>query len=527
MLPHAFTHSVHPGGRLLLVLGDQLDRDAPILNSLDVQRDTVLMAEVPGESTRILSHAARTALVFSAMRHYADELNQRGLRVEYLKIGQHPHESLEAALRQAISVHKPRQVLAVWPGDHGLKQSLDEVCREAGLTFEWQQDTHFLSTLDEFAQFAAGRRVLRLEHWYRQLRRRTGILMEGDQPAGGQWNFDADNRSAFGREGPGVLAAPAAFSPDAITREVLSDVATHLPQLPGSLARFQWPVTPADAQVALADFVRERLPLFGHYQDAMWRGEDTVYHSRLSAALNLKLIAPNTVIDAAVEAWRTGHAPLAAVEGFVRQILGWREYVRGLYWQRMPDYAHANALNAHEPLPAFYWDANTEFACLADTIGRTLQTGYAHHIERLMVTGLFALLLGVKPSEIHQWYLGIYVDAFEWVELPNVIGMSQYADGGIMASKPYIASGRYIERMSNHCDHCPKRPAEATGPRACPYTTLYWDFLDRHRERFVKHPRLGQQVRNLDARPEAARTDIRDAAATLRLALRTAKETVV
>lgn len=527
-MPRSAALSTPPqvGGRLLIVLGDQLDREMPPLAALDPRVDRIWMAEVAAESTRIPSHRARTALVFAAMRHFAADLRDRGFTVDYQRIGTHSHETLGDALQAALAEHRPEAVLGVLPGDYGVMRALEAAGRACGHTISWQPDAHFLSTPEEFAEFAHGRKVLRLEHWYRQLRRRTGILMDGKQPIGGAWNFDADNRSSFGAAGPGpFLPTVKPFAPTPLTREAMEDVERYLPQLPGSLEHFAWPVTPTDARVALDEFIRERLPLFGHYQDAMWRGEGTLYHARLSAALNLKLLNPRVVLAEAVRAFETGHAPLAAVEGFVRQILGWREYVRGLYWHSMPEYADLNALDANEPLPALYWTGETEFACLADTVGRTLQTGYAHHIERLMVTGLFALLVGVRPREIHAWYLGIYVDAFEWVELPNVLGMSQYADGGIMASKPYIASGRYIERMSNHCDHCPRKPGEATGAKACPFTTLYWDFLDRHRDRFVQHPRLGQQVRNLDARPESARIAIRESAQLLRQSLRPAPGT--
>ncbi len=513
-------HTAPSGGRLLIVLGDQLDADAPVLNALDPGTDLVFMAEVPAESTRIPSHAARTALFFAAMRHHASALQTRGLLVDYRRLGQHNFPTLGAALGDAIRRHRPRHILCVWPGDYHVKSELEATATASGMSIEWQTDTHFLTTPEEFAEFARNRKVLRLEHWYRQIRRRTGILMDGDQPAGGEWNFDASNRGAFTAAGPGFVPAPTAFDPDPITREALADVQTWLPALPGSVAQFAWPVTRTQARVALEEFIDQRLPLFGQYQDAMWHGETTLYHSRLSAALNLKLLNPREVVDAAIDAWRRGAAPLPAVEGFVRQIIGWREYVRGLYWWRMPGYADSNQLDADAPLPDLYWTGETEYACLRDTLRHTLDHGYAHHIERLMVIGLFALLLGVRPREIHQWFLGMYVDAVEWVELPNVIGMSQFADGGTMASKPYIASGRYIERMSNYCDRCPKRPGEATGPRACPYTTLYWDFLARHRDRFVNHPRLGQQVRNFDARPDSARLAIRDAADTLRLALR-------
>ena len=267
---------------------------------------------------------------------------------------------------------------------------------------------------------------------------------------------------------------------------------------------------------------KERLPSFGRWQDAMWPDEPWLWHSQLSAALNLKLLSPREVVDAAVDAWRQGHAPLAAVEGFVRQILGWREYVRGIYWTRMPGYVELNALNAHEPLPDFYWTGETSMACMADAIGQTLEHGYAHHIQRLMVTGLYALLLGVHPKRVHEWYLAVYVDAVEWVELPNTLGMSQAADAdgnaGAMASKPYIASGKYIERMSNGslCARCRFKPAERTGDRACPFTTLYWDFLLRHEKRLAANPRTVMQTRNLARVPDDERARIRERARAIR-----------
>jgi deoxyribodipyrimidine photolyase-related protein len=310
------------------------------------------------------------------------------------------------------------------------------------------------------------------------------------------------------------------FEPDTTTRAVLDLVNTRFAAHPGSLASFDWPLTPEDAEVALNDFIEHRLPLFGQYQDAMWTGEPWLYHSRISAAMNLKLLDPRRVIAAAIEAYQREQAPLAAVEGFVRQVLGWREFIRGMYWLRMPAFLEDNALDAHEPLPGFYWTGDTDMCCLSESIGQTLEHGYAHHIQRLMVTGLFAQLVGVEPKQIHAWYLAVYVDAVEWVELPNVLGMSQYADGGRMVSKPYVASGKYIERMSNYCAHCPFDPAKATGPKACPFTTLYWDFLAQHRTSFERHPRTALQWKNLARKSESEITDIRGAAATLRARLR-------
>ncbi len=502
--------------RLVVVLGDQLNLDSAAFDGFDAVTDAVWMAEVAHESLHVASHQARTALFLSAMRHLRDTLVARGWTVVYRSLDAHTHRTLGAALAADLAVLAPAKVVAVQPGEFRLISELERAVEGCGLVLEWREDRHFMCDGARFTAWAEGRRSFRLEHFYRMMRRHSGVLMDGDEPAGGAWNYDADNRASFGRQGPGHIENPRSFAPDATTREVLELVARRFAGNPGSLEHFDWPVTRADALAALADFVAVRLPLFGAFQDAMWGGRTYLYHSRLAAALNVKLLAPGEVVAAAEQAYRAGTAPLAAVEGFVRQVLGWREYVRGLYWLRMPAFATMNALDAHAPLPAFYWTGDTEFECLKDTIGHTLTHGYAHHIERLMVTGLFALLLGVEPREVHEWYLAIYVDAVEWVELPNVLGMSQYADGGLLASKPYIASGRYIERMSDHCRRCPRRPDEATGPRACPFTTLYWDFLGRHATRFASHPRIAQQVRNLVARPAAEQAEIVALAARIR-----------
>ncbi|NBO85281.1 MAG: cryptochrome/photolyase family protein, partial [Burkholderiaceae bacterium] len=292
--------------------------------------------------------------------------------------------------------------------------------------------------------------------------------------------------------------------------------ASHPGSVTASASGFGWPVNRQEALRALDDFIQHRLPEFGVYQDAMWTDEPWLFHSHIASALNLKLLSAQEVVTATEEAYRQGRAPIAAVEGFIRQILGWREYVRGIYWMNMPKYLELNALKANQPLPAFFWDGNTPMHCLSQTITQSLRTGYAHHIQRLMVTGLYALLLGVRPKEIHAWYLSMYVDAVEWVELPNVIGMSQFADGGLMASKPYIATGKYIDRMSNYCKHCAFKPDQSTGPNACPFTTLYWDFLIRHESAMSKNPRMLMQVRNLARMTDKAKLAIQDKASELR-----------
>ncbi|MDX1606026.1 MAG: cryptochrome/photolyase family protein, partial [Candidatus Competibacterales bacterium] len=346
---------------------------------------------------------------------------------------------------------------------------------------------------------------------------REGILVDEDgRPEGGRWNLDADNRASFGKDGPGEVPEPPRFEPDALTREVIALVAARFADHPGRAEDFAQAVTPAQAEQALEDFVRHRLPDFGRYQDALWSGQPFLYHSRLSAVLNLHLLDPRRAVAAAIEAYRESHAPLNSVEGFVRQVLGWREFVRGLYWTRMPEYAGLNALGAEQPLPVFYWDGDTEMRCIRRSMGEALDHAYGHHIQRLMVLGLFAQLLGVHPYRFHEWHMALYADAVDWVSLPNALGMSQHGDGGMMATKPYCASGRYIQRMSNYCRACRYDPARATGDKACPFTTLYWDFLERHGERFRDNRRMRFQLGNLARKSSGERQAIRDQAEALR-----------
>ena len=495
--------------RLVIVLGDQLDAQSSALQGFDATQDVVWMAEVDQESTHVWSAKQRIAVFLSAMRHFANDLRERGLPLVYVRLDEPANRgTLALELDQVITLLQPEALVLTAPGDWRVLHSLRAVAKQHSLPLDLRDDTHFFSTVREFAAHAEGRKQLRLEYWYRELRHQHGILMEGKAPVGGQWNFDADNRESFGKTGPQNVPPPSRFAPDAITQEVLALVNTRFASHPGSLQSFGWPVTRTQALEALQAFIDQRLPLFGRYEDAMWAGEPWLYHSHLSCALNLKLLTAREVVQAAEDAYHAGHAPLAAVEGFIRQILGWREYVRGIYWLHMPDYLERNALNAQAELPAWYWTGQTEMACLKDAITQTLEHGYAHHIQRLMVTGLYALLLGVKPQAVHRWYLSVYVDAVEWVELPNTLGMGQFGDGGLMASKPYVASGKYIQRMSNHCSGCRYDPAQSTGPKACPYTTLYWDFLMRHETLLKKNPRMAMQLKNLARLDDAARDAI-------------------
>jgi deoxyribodipyrimidine photolyase-related protein len=506
---------------LIVVLGDQLDHDAAAFDGFDAGLDAVWMAEVAEESTHVWSAKPRIVMFLAAMRHFALAVQAAGHPLHYTRLDAPGNGgSLGAQLQADIMRLRPARLVMTEPGDWRVLQAIRTVAEATSVPLEVREDRHFFTSVREFTAHARGRKSLRMEYFYREQRKRHGVLMQGggqdDTPVGGQWNYDADNREAFGAAGPGPVPPRAGFEPDAVTRDVIALVNNRFAQHPGRLDGFAWPVTRAQALQSLQAFIAGRLPLFGRYQDAMWPGDPWLYHSHLSAALNLKLLNPREVVAAAEAAYRDGRAPLASVEGFIRQILGWREYVRGIYWTRMPGYLEGNALDARGDLPAFYWTGETDLACLHDALAQTLAHGYANHIQRLMVTGLYALMLGVRPEQVHEWYLAVYVDAVEWVELPNTLGMSQYADGGVMASKPYIATGKYIQRMSPYCSGCRYDPAQRSGEGACPFTTLYWDFLLRHEAVLATNPRMALQVKNLARLAAVERQAVRERAAAIR-----------
>ena len=505
---------------LVLILGDQLDPTAAVFDDFDPAKDVVFLAEVVAESTHVLSSKPRIAVFLAAMRHFAEAQRTFGRTVRYVALGDPRNtQSLPTEVRRALAELKPRRIVMTEAGEWRVGQMISEEAKAAGVPLEVRDDRHFYCSREDFAAHAKGRKGLRMEFFYREVRRRHKVLLDkAGEPEGGKWNFDVENRGSFSKAGPGAegLRPALLIPPDATTREVLQEVERTFSHHPGSLDSFAWPVTPDAARATLRDFIEHRLAKFGEFQDALWQGEPWLFHARISSSLNLKLLNPREAVDAAEKAYREGKVPLAAAEGFIRQILGWREYVRGVYWRFMPEYAELNALEASETLPAFYWSGDCEMACLRDAIGQTLRHGYAHHIQRLMVTGLYSLLLGVRPQETHAWYLAVYVDAVEWVELPNTLGMSQYGDGGIMASKPYAATGKYIQRMSNYCQGCRFDPAKATGPDACPFTTLYWDFLLRHQTLLGKNQRMALQVKNLARLDGSARRAIQEQARAIK-----------
>lgn len=501
--------------KLIPVLGDQLSLDLASLKQGDRSRDVVLMVEVAEETTYVRHHKQKIALILSAMRHFAEALRTEGWTVDYVHLDDPDNTgSFAGEVKRAVGRHKASAILVTEPGEWRVLQSLEGWGEASGVPIDILDDDRFVATRDEFAKWAKGRKGLTMEFFYREMRRKTGLLMDHDRPEGGRWNFDAENRKPADRDL--FMPRPERSKPDAVTKEVIDLVGQRFADHFGDLDNFGWAVTRDDALVALDAFVEKALPRFGDYQDAMLKDEDFLYHAVISPYINIGLLTPLEVCRRVEEAWRSGGVPLNAAEGFIRQIIGWREYVRGVYWLKMPDYAEMNALDAKRDLPWFYWSGETEMNCMASAIGATKRNAYAHHIQRLMVTGTFALIAGIEPRQIHEWYLIVYADAFEWVELPNVIGMSQFADGGILGSKPYAASGAYIDRMSDYCGSCRYNVKKRVGEDACPFNALYWDFLARNRETLKSNHRLAMPYRNWERMdPETQQALRRHAAAFL------------
>ena len=493
---------------LRFVLGDQLHRRVSSLTDLDPDRDVVLLVEVEAEATYVRHHKQKIAFLFSAMRHFAAELTAEGITVDYVSLDAAGNTgSFTGELERALGRHRPDRIVVTEPGEWRIWEMMLGWRDDLPVPVEIRDDNRFLCPRADFAAWAGDRRSLRMETFYRGMRRRTGILMDGDEPVGGRWNFDTNNRRRLPKGH--VPPRRTGFPPDATTRAVIDLVAARFPAHFGDLDGFGWPVTRADALRALTHFIAECLPVFGDYQDAMQADAPFLYHALLAPALNAGLLTAEEVCREAERAFAEGRAPLNCAEGFIRQILGWREYVRGLYWARMPDYAGTNALAATRDLPWFYWTGETRMNCLAHCIRDTRSNAYAHHIQRLIVTGNFALLAGIDPAQVEEWYLIVYADAFEWVELPNVHGMVLWADGGVMGSKPYAASGAYIDRMSDYCGACSFDVRARAGADACPFNYLYWNFLIENAERLSGNPRLAMPYRTLarmDARRRAAIT---------------------
>lgn len=489
--------------RLILILGDQLSPQIAALAEAEAGRDVVVMAEVMDEASYVPHHPKKIAFLFAAMRKFAARLRDQGWTVAYTELEDPENtQSIPGELLRRADALGATEVIATEPGEWRLIAALED----CPLPVHQMPDTRFLASHAEFDAWAEGRKQLRMEYFYREMRRKTGYLMEGDKPEGGKWNYDHDNRKPAPEDV--AFEGPLRFAPDAITEEVLTLIAARFGENFGALTPFWFATDAEQAQQALDHFIRHALPKFGDYQDAMLSENRFLYHAVIAQYINAGLLDWRAACDAAEAAYRAGTAPLNAVEGFIRQIIGWREYMRGIYFREGPEYTRRNALGHDRPLPHFYWDAETDMHCISQAVAQTRDEAYAHHIQRLMVTGNFALLAGIDPAAVHEWYLAVYADAYEWVEAPNVIGMSQFADGGVLGSKPYVSSGAYIDRMSNYCKSCTYKVKQKTGEGACPFNLLYWQFLIRHRERFEGNPRMAQMYRTFDRMDETRRETV-------------------
>ena len=466
------------------VLGDQLRRTAGVLADHTPDTCRVLLVESDAILRRHRWHRQRAHMVLSAMRHFAAELRDEGFEVDERR-----EATLAAGLRAHCDEFGVERVLATSPTSH------DAVARLESLGVELSANTFFITDYHEFGEWAEGRKRIRMEDFYRQQRIELDVLMDGDEPVGGKWNFDHENREPPPKDGRAWPTLDS-FELDEIDRAVLDDLESHDGvELWGAAPDGRWPVTRQQALARLDAFIADALPAFGAHEDAMLADEWKLAHSTLSSAMNIGLLDPMEAVRAAEVAYREGEAPINSVEGFIRQVMGWREYVWGLYWFFGPEYRDENHLDAHRPVPpAFTGDASTDMACLESTIEGVHDRAYVHHIERLMVLGNLSLLTGVDPWALTEWMWANFVDGAEWVMLPNVIGMALHADGGRMATKPYASGGAYINKMSDHCKDCRYNPKKRTGDDACPFTSLYWDFLARNEERLKGNARLGQQL---------------------------------
>jgi deoxyribodipyrimidine photolyase-related protein len=476
---------------LRLILGDQLYSHHSWFT--ETKEEVVyLMLEMRQETDYVRHHVQKVLAFFQSMRNFAAELTEKGHRVRYLRIDDPENrQCLEKNIGDLIDREQFDRFEYLLPDEYRLDKQLQRICEQLPIKTDCFDTEHFLTDRMAVKEFFSGKKTYLMESFYRSMRQKFGVLMQGDKPQGGAWNFDKENRNAFREE----VSVPSFPSFDRDLGSLLESIGEAGVQTIGTVdpCRFSWPCSRQEALIVLDHFLDKLLPHFGRYQDAMHTAEPFLFHSRLSFALNSKMLHPLEVIRAAQECLEKDPKTygLAQVEGFIRQILGWREFMRGIYWAKMPDYALMNFFDHKRRLPAFFWNGKTKMNCLKQAIGQSLQQAYAHHIQRLMVTGNFALLAGIDPDEVDQWYLGIYIDAIEWVEITNTRGMSQFADGGIVGTKPYVSSANYIDKMSNYCESCHYSKSKKTGDKACPFNSLYWAFYERNREKLENNPRIG------------------------------------
>lgn len=503
-----------PSRRTAWILGDQLSPSNAALLSASKERDTLLFIESRQSLGRLPYHRHRLLLILSAMRHFARERERDGWNIAYYRLEEAP--DMKEALGRYLSDHHPGEILLSEPNNYEEREAALSLAKRLQCHLTILPTSQFLCSREEFSQFAHGKKRLLMENFYREMRRKTGLLMESDgAPTGGSWNYDAENRSGYRdwvKAGSPIPSLLPKIEQDELTREVAADLDRFFPEAMGTASGFSLPVTRYGALEWLRDFISNRLPCFGEWQDLMLADQPDLFHSFLSPLLNIGLLDPLECATAAEQAYREGHAPLPAVEGFIRQIIGWREFVNGVYWIKMPHYAEMNSLGATRPLPDFFWTARTEMNCLRQVLGETLQSGFNHHIQRLMILGNFLLLSGINPQEALRWFNAMYIDAHDWVMAANLLGMALHADGGFMATKPYAGASAYIGRMSNYCEGCSYDPGlkcgSKDGRKACPFNLLYWNFFDQHADRFANNPRTAMPVRSWRKRPMAERQTI-------------------
>jgi (6-4)DNA photolyase len=482
---------------LRVILGDQLSHSISSLDGCDKKNDVFLMCEVWEEATYVKHHKKKIAIIFSTMRHFAEELKDQGYQVYYTKLEDPKNTgSFRGEIERAIKQHAINKIVVTYPGEYRVLQDLRQWEQAFRLPVEIREDNRFLCSPDDFKEWSEGRKQLRMEYFYREMRKKYSILMNGDVPIGGKWNYGAENRKSPKKS----LTIPPTYQvkPNALTQEVMTLVNERFDDHFDDLEPFHFAVTRDQALVALNQFIDQRLAHFGDYQDAMIQNEPWMYHSHISFYLNCGLLLPMECVKAAEKAYHNQKAPLNAAEGFIRQIIGWREYVRGIYCLSMPDYVTKNFFGADTKLPNFYWTGDTRMNCLHQCVIETKHNAYAHHIQRLMVLGNFALIAGSDPKEVNEWFLIVYADAYEWVELPNVSGMILFADGGYLASKPYASGGSYINKMSDYCKHCSYKVTRKNGSDACPFNYLYWDSLVRNRDKLSSNHRTGMMYKTYD-----------------------------
>ncbi|EDM28581.1 hypothetical protein LNTAR_08429 [Lentisphaera araneosa HTCC2155] len=484
--------------KLCLLLGDQLDLQLSSLRQLNKDSDWVVMMEVCSETNYVQHHSRKMLFLFSAMRHFHKTLLQKGYRSIYITLDAPDNQqNFQENLRIIINEKNINTLIVCEPGEWRLENEMYHWEEKLEIPVVITEDDRFLMSRQEFKNYAHGRKSLLMEDFYHMMRKRYSYLMENNKPTGGKWNYDKNNRSKYDykTEIPKRLE----FPPDSITLNIKELIEQWFPNRFGSMEKFTEACTREDALKCLKHFIETSLENYGKYQDAMLDDHHLLFHSRLSHLINSGLLNPKEVCEYALENFKVNNQEdLNSIEAFIRQIIGWREFIRGIYWLKMPDYLESNALDAHQSLPNFYWTGDCKMNCVSKVIKDTQKYAYSHHIQRLMITGNLALLMGIEPKEIHEWYLAVYDDAYEWVELPNTYGMGIYADGGILATKPYAASGNYINKMSNFCKNCQYKVSVKTGPDACPFNYLYWNFLYRNKNKLSKNHRLSMPYRNLE-----------------------------